>query len=561
MNFTSAFSDILQLLAGIGIFLVACEMMSDNLEAISSEKLKKLFSNVSDNRLIGVMIGAIATLAIQSSAATTVMTIGFVNAGIISLAQAATIIFGGEIGTTITGQIVALGMFGSNEIDLNVIFSALAGIGVFVNMFAKNEKSKRLGNVLAGLGMLFAGLNMMSNAMKSFAELESLKIFLSSINNRIILIIIGAIITAIIQSSSAITSIAITMVVSNLISLEQGIYITLGANVGTCLTGILAGMKTTGTNARRASLIQLIFNVGGVVLFVIADYLIKILSNSTVSSATFFEQTFPGVPHVQLAMFHTFFNILSVLLVLPISDKLVNLTKRFVVDNPEQVETERFYYVDENMLSTPPIAIEQIKKEIVNMAKFAIDNFNRSIYIVKTLDFKDQELFNNVEKQLNFLNRNLVELITKLRNRGKINRKDSHYLATTYRAISDFERIGDYSENIVEYAQNLKDNDECFSEEALKEIDELSILINKLYEETIRIYTHYSSHKDLSKAKEIEDKIDKLSKKMADNHIKRLNEGKCSASVGAQYLKLSSDVERIGDHLININDKDYEISH
>lgn len=560
MNITDALDEILQLLAGTGIFLVACEMMSNNLEAMSSEKLKGMFSKVSDNKIIGVMIGALTTLAIQSSAATTVMAIGFVNAGIISLSQAATIIFGGEIGTTITGQIVALGMFNSQGLDLNVIFSALAGIGVFINMFAKKDKIKKLGNVLSGLGMLFAGLNMMSKAMRGFAELDALKMFLSSINNRIILIIIGAIITAIVQSSSAITSVAITMVVTNLINLEQGIYITLGANVGTCLTGILAGMKTTGTNARRASLIQLIFNIGGVVLFVIVDYLIKIFSGSTISSATFFENSFPGVPHVQLAMFHTFFNILSVLLVLPISDLLVNLTKRFVPDNPDDIETERFFYVDENMLRTPPIAIQQIKKEIINMGRLAIENFNRSINIIKTLDFEELEVFQNTEKELNFLNRNLVDLISKLSSGGRISKKDNQYLVSTYRTISDFERIGDYSENIVEYAQNLQEFSESFSDDAIKEIDELSDLINQLYDVSIKVYSS-GNRKNFSKAKDIEEDIDKLSSKMADNHIKRLNEGKCSASVGAQYLKLSSDVERIGDHLININDKNYEISH
>ena len=560
MNITDALDEILQLLAGTGIFLVACEMMSNNLEAMSSEKLKGMFSKVSDNKIIGVMIGALTTLAIQSSAATTVMAIGFVNAGIISLSQAATIIFGGEIGTTITGQIVALGMFNSQGLDLNVIFSALAGIGVFINMFAKKDNIKKLGNVLSGLGMLFAGLNMMSKAMRGFAELDALKMFLSSINNRIILIIIGAIITAIVQSSSAITSVAITMVVTNLINLEQGIYITLGANVGTCLTGILAGMKATGTNARRASLIQLIFNIGGVVLFVIVDYLIKIFSGSTVSSATFFENSFPGVPHVQLAMFHTFFNILSVLLVLPISDLLVNLTKRFVPDNPDDIETERFFYVDENMLRTPPIAIQQIKKEIINMGRLAIENFNRSINMIKTLDFEELEVFQNTEKELNFLNRNLVDLISKLSSGGRISKKDNQYLVSTYRTISDFERIGDYSENIVEYAQNLQEFSESFSDDAIKEIDELSDLINQLYDVSIKVYSS-GNRKNFSKAKDIEEDIDKLSSKMADNHIKRLNEGKCSASVGAQYLKLSSDVERIGDHLININDKNYEISH
>ena len=560
MNNLTMISDVLKLLSGIGVFLMACDIMSRNLEAISSDKLKKLFSKVSGNRIVGVMIGAIATIAIQSSGATTVMTIGFVNAGIISLSQAATIIFGGEIGTTITGQIVALGMFNTDMIDMNVLLSALAGIGVFMNMFAKTDKRKRLGYIFAGLGMLFVGLNMMSNSMRNFAQAEGLRSFLATIDSIFLLVIIGAILTALIQSSSAITSVAITMVVAGLITIEQGIYLTLGANVGTCLTGMLAGMKSDSTNAKRASLIQLIFNIGGVVIVMISDLIIKGLSGNTLSYALMFERMFPGIPQTQLAMFHTIFNVVSVIIVLPLSDSLVKLTQKLIPDGEDELKTERFYYVDENMLATPVIAVQQIKKEIISMAKIAIGNFNRAIDMIRNMDFTLKDEFKANEDELNYLNRHLVEIIVKLSSKDNISKKDYLYLTSTYKTISDLERIGDYSENIVEYAEKLKDTDERFSKEALQEIDEMTALINRLYECSMLVYDTGKSKK-MKDAYKIEDQIDALSKRMSEQHIRRLNEGSCSANVGAQYLKLSSDSERIGDHLININDTDYVISH
>ena len=559
MSTKEVFSHLLQMIAGVGVFLISCEIISRNLEAASSDKLKKMFSKVSNNKLIGVAIGALATLIVQSSSATTVMTIGFVNAGIISLYQAATLIFGGEIGTTITGQIVSLGLADSEVFDVTVLFSSLAGIGVLINMLTKKDSTKRIGDIISGFGILFIGLNMMSDAMDAFAGLEELKLFLADISNVLILVISGALITAAIQSSSAMTSIAITMVASGLISLEQGIYLTLGANIGTCVTGAIAAMKSS-ENAKRTSLIQLIFNAGGLILLLIADQTLKGISRNTQSFGILFERMFPGVPHVQLAMFHTFFNIASVLIVLPLTEKLVDLVKRIIPDNGNQSASERFYYLDENMLSTPSVAVHQLKKEIINMAKIAIDNFNIAMHIILTQDYKDHEQFKDNEKELNFLNKNLVDIVVRLTGSKHISRKDYLYLTSTYRAISDFERIGDYSENIIEYAINLKDYNETFSKNAVNEINELQSLINELYEVTIDIY-NTGNRVEFLKAKAIEEQIDKLTKSMADKHIERLNAGICSANVGAQYLKLASDAERIGDHLININDKNYELSH
>lgn len=559
MTMIEVLSNILKLISGIGVFLLACEIMSKNLEAISSNSLKKMFARVSGNKFIGVMIGALATVAIQSSGATTVMTIGFVSAGIISLSQGATIIYGGEIGTTITAQIVALGLFSSSFIDLDLLFSALCGIGIFINMFAKKEKGKLIGYILAGIGLLFVGLSMMSSAMESFAQLESLKVFLASIKNPVLLIILGAVITAIIQSSSAITSVTITMLVSGLIVLEQGIYITLGANIGTCLTGMLAGLKSS-ADAKRTALIQLIFNVGGVVLLLIADTIVKMITFNSFSVSILIENMFAGVKASQLAMFHTLFNIASVAIVLPFSDKLVEFATRMIADDHKEEDELRFFYIDRNMLSTPAIAVGQVKMEIMNMAKIAIANFEIAISSILDRNLDQADDFSKNERELNFLNKELVNVIVEINGTDSISHKDFIYLTSTYKAISDFERIGDYSENIMEYAKYLCDNNETVSEPTRNYINALSELISQLYTVTMNIYSGNKKSK-FSEAKKIEQQIDDGSVSMSNRLIEEINNGACSGDAGAQLLKLSSDLERIGDHLININDKNYEISH
>ena len=252
MSNVAMITAVLTLLAGIGVFLTACSMLSSNLETLGSSKLRDLFASASKSKLLGVGIGALGTAAIQSSGAVTVIVIGFVNAGIMSLTQAATVIYGANIGTTITGQIVAWGISGGDSLSTTVIFSGLTGIGAFIVSFAKKDKTKVIGGILCGFGMLFVGLSMMSGAMESFAELDSVRNFLASINNVFVLMIIGAVFTAIIQSSSVMTSVCITMVVAGLISLNQGIYLTMGSNIGSCVVSIIAGMTGT-SNAKRAS--------------------------------------------------------------------------------------------------------------------------------------------------------------------------------------------------------------------------------------------------------------------------------------------------------------------
>lgn len=550
MDLTSIIIAILTLTAGIGVFLVACQMMSNNLESAGSRGLRRLFAKTGDNKWVGVGIGLAGTAAIQSSGAVTVMVIGFVNVGIMSLTQAATIIYGSNIGTTVTAQLVALGMFGRNSISTTLIFAAFAGIGAFISLFAKRDKWKQTGGILTGFGMLFVGLSMMSSAMDEFAALPEVKTLLASIGNPLLLVIIGALLTAIIQSSSVMTSIAITMVVTGLVSLDQGIYLTMGSNIGSCVVAVIAGM-TSGVNAKRTALIHLIFNVMGVCLFLILALILRITTAGVWSYGTLFGRWFPNAPQMQLAMFHTFFNVCTMLVALPLTNVLVDTACRLVPeDKSAPTESPRLKYLDPSMLSTPAVALRQLKTEIEHMAEMALANFHRAIKVITTMDYSEIEDFRKVEGQLNFLNRELLRYSVIL-SENSLNSYDQRYLSGTIRTVSDLERIGDYAENIVEYADSLKEQEAAFSPEATEEILQMEQLVGELYGHVMQAY-HGKDLEALRKANVVEDQIDDLTDEMERNHIRRLTAGTCSPAVGAEYLSLAQNSERVADHLINV---------
>ncbi len=548
---------ILTLISGIGIFLIACTVLSSNLESLSGNKLKVLFQKASKNRLFGVGIGALGTAAIQSSGATTVMVIGFVNAGIMSLTQAAAMIFGANVGTTITGQIVALGMFSNNMISTTLIFSAFAGIGAFMTSFSKKDIFKKAGGILSGFGMLFVGLSIMSGSMESFAELEKVRLFLAGINNSVLLVIIGAVFTAIIQSSSVMTSVAITMLVSGLISLNQGIYIIMGSNIGSCAVAVIAGF-TGGQSAKRTALIHLIFNISGVIVFMLIGFLLDVLTGGKYNFGIIFSRSFPDAPQTQLAMFHTAFNLLTVILVLPFTDALVKLVTDLIPDKAEENEDNhgfRLYYLNEQMLITPALAVQQVKHEIINMADIALSNWNLALRIITKQDFSAVPEFELTEQKLDFINRELVKYIVKLSEKS-LCEKDRVFLSTTYRSVSDLERVGDYAENVIEYAESLKNANDAFSDVALKEIDVLKNKIESLFEDIMKAYVK-NDISFLASAEKTEDEIDRITNEMADNHIRRLSVGECTPNAGTQYLSLASNAERVADHFMNIGKKIY----
>lgn len=318
----------LTLLSGAGVFLTACNMLSANLEALGGKRLKALFAGTAKSRLAGVGVGAAAAAVIQSSSAATVMVIGFVDAGIMTLTQAATVIFGANIGTTVTGQIVALGTSGTGTLNASVVFAAFAGIGAFVSAFAKRDALRKAGGMLAGFGMIFAGLSLMSGAMNGFAKSERVKSFLAVIENPALLVLIGAAFTAVVQSSSVMTSVAIAMVVAGLFTLNQGVYITMGSNVGTCVTALIAGAASS-PNARRAALVHVIFNASGVAVFMLIGLLLQTCGKDL---GYVFSRAFPAAPQTQLAMFHTAFNVVTVIILLPLTDLLVKLVTKIIPD-------------------------------------------------------------------------------------------------------------------------------------------------------------------------------------------------------------------------------------
>lgn len=541
-------TSILSLIAGLGVFLVACSMMSSNLESVGSKRLKALFAKTSNSKFLGVGIGTVATAAIQSSGATSVMVIGFVNAGIMTLAQATTIMFGANIGTTITGQLVALGMFGGDTLSTSVIFATFAGIGAFITTFAKKDTVQKVGRILAGFGMIFVGLTLISSSMSTFSDDPTVRNFLANFTSPFLLVVIGVVLTAIVQSSSVLTSMAIAMVVSGLINVNQGIYITMGANIGACVTTLIAGF-TSGRNAKRAALIRTIFNIVGVALFMLVGLFLRL---GGINFGYLFEAMFPNAPQTQLAMFHTFFNVINVLIALPFTNLFVKLVTKIIPDAKEKQDDNapHLYFVDDHLLRTPPIAVLETKNEVINMAKIAMENFTISCNIITTLDYADIDKFRANENQLNYLNKELVTFIVKLL-KCELSEKDRIYLTKALRSIADLERIGDYAENIVEYADNLKSSDSTFSEAALKEIAELQAMVGNLFDKVMKAYKD-KNYKALAQANDIEDAIDEATIQMSKNHIQRLSEGLCTPEVGAQYLSLSVSVERIADHLINV---------
>lgn len=542
---------ILTLLAGIGVFLIACTMLSSNLESVCSVKLRNLFAKASDKKLVGVGVGTVATAAIQSSGATTVLVIGFVNAGIMSLTLAAAVIYGANIGTTITAQIVALGLMGEGTISITLIFSALAGLGAFMYAYAKKDRNRQIGAIIAAFGLLFIGLSMMSDAMSGFAEMESVKTFLASIHNLILLVIIGAVLTAIVQSSSVVTSIVITMLFTGLIDLQQGIYLTMGSNIGSCIVAIMAGFSS-GTNAKRTALIHLLFNFSGVAIFVIAGYIMGFASGGTLTYASMFSSAFP-LPETQLAMFHTIFNVITVIIMLPLTERLIKVVVRIIPDKdvpPEKADAPRMFYVDDHMLKTPGIAVGEVKNEIMNMGRIAMGNFNRACDMVLSLDISAKEDFMRVEKQLNFTNKQLTRFLSKL-TKCELGSKDVDYVTTAFRSVNDIERIGDYAENIVGYAEKLYTSGGCFSHDAHTDIEDARKHINSLFEKAMEAYE--KCDRDIVvEAHEIEQEIDVITSLMAEKHIERLNMGICTVEVGAEYLALASDMERIADHIYNV---------
>lgn len=533
---------ILLMLAGTGVFLIGINMMGSNLETLAGSKIRTIFDKISGNRFTGLLTGAGVTAVIQSSGATTVMVVGFVNAGLMTLVQATPIIMGANIGTTITAQIVQL-----ESLGITAWFAVLTAIGAFMQMLSKKDTIQKIGSLLAGLGMIFVGLNVMKESMSIFQEIPAIQNILVNTTNPAILILVALALTALVQSSSATTGIMITLAASVNIPIKSIMFATLGVNIGSCVTSIIASFGTN-TNAKRASLIHLLFNSIGAIVFFPIIYWAPL--------DKWFELMFPDLIATQSAMFHTFFNVTMTILLLPFVKTLVWIATKMIPDKKSKDEVEenylqeRFKYIDKRILSTPAIAINQTKHEILLMSEIAYKNFKLSLSCAKNGRVEKQEKFANREKHLNFLNREISKFLVEL-SAKEISFKDELMLASFYHVVSDLERVGDYSENIMEYAEELQKLKTTFSDVALKQIDEMTDAIHKVFENSIKAF-EYQDMEILEVVYKYEDMVDDFKMQLDRDHIKRLNSNQCSANTGAVYLSLVSNLERISDHMQNI---------
>lgn len=551
------------ILGGIVVFMLGMEMMGSNLEKAAGKNIRKLMGKAAKNRFTGVGTGAAVTALVNSSAATTVMIVGFVNVGLMTLTQAASVIMGANIGTTISAFVMALSSSGSSYFSVTAVFALIAFAGFVVTLVSKRDKIKRIGNILIGVGVIFIGLNVMSGAVGTLTQkyfvdsngnttpnevavaIENLfKVFEPPLTWEIlVLFLLGVLLTALMQSSAALTAIVISLSSQGLISLQAAMCIILGANVGTCLTSLISSFGAT-VNAKRAAAVHLLFNVAGCVIFIIpvafaGDYIAKAL-NSFVSSTQW-----------QIAIFHMFFNLVTTLILIPFLKWLVKLACVLVPDKKKGAATaESGEILDERLLKTPAIAVGQARKEILRMGNLAFTNYKRALdmLLAGNLDGKDE--FDETERQINSLNKYITQFLIKLSSQ-EISEIDERKVSSFYHVTSDMERIGDYAENITEYAQTLMESKVNFSGHALEEIRQMDMHLTELYK---NVEMAFANH-DLSYMPAIEreeDATDKMCKTMQSSHIRRTDAGRCTPEAGAVYLQLAVNMERIGDHMYNI---------
>ncbi len=524
---------IIKLLGGLGLFIYGMKIMGDGLENAAGEGLKSILEKVTKNRIIAVLVGAIVTAVIQSSSATTVMVVGFVNAGLINLAQAAGIIMGANIGTTITAQLVAF--------KLDDIAPLFVFVGAAIVMFAKKKQKRDVGNIILGFGILFIGMGQMSSAMKPLRELPLFNEILSTVGQHWYLgIIAGAIITAVLQSSSATTGILVALATTGAIDIHNALPIVFGCNIGTCITAMLASIGTSKT-ARKAAVLHLIFNLGGTLIF------IPVLISGVLANAV--SNISPGDVSRQIANAHTVFNVANTIIMLPLTGLLIKAVNRIVPgdDEDEKLGTK---YIDDRLLETPVIAAGQVAKETLRMANKAKKGLGLAFEAFEKNDEKlIQSVYDN-EEIINTLNEAITTYLVKL-SKHELSDKESKIVAATFHVINDIERIGDHAENIAELTEQKINKKLEYSTHAIEQL-------RNMYEKTLEaLQTAIDSYakNDVIKAKEvnqIESDVDKLQKKYRDLHVKRLYDGICNAYSGTIFLDIVNNLERVSDHSMNI---------
>ena len=531
------FYAVIKILAGCGAFLLGFKLLSDNLEKIAGNRLKALFNKTSEKKLVGVGMGAVTTAVVQSSSITTVMVVGFVNAGIMTLNQATAVIMGANIGTTITAQIVALQSF-----DVETLFMSLIFIGVFMEMFSKSDKIKSCGLAFAGLGLVFMGLSVMSDTMKVYTDANpSIHAMLEKVTNPFLLLGIGIGLTALVQSSSAVTTIVITMAAQGLIIGGGGnsaLYIILGSNIGTCVTALISSVGAN-ANARRASLIHLMFNVFGAVIF-----MILLLCWPTFQQNTF-EKWFP-YPSTQLAMFHTLFNCVCTILFLPFTKVLVKVATILIPDKKKKTEGEATF-MDKRFLSTPALAINQLTKETFRMADMAMETLQTAFNGFIERDITAVEKVVSENEEISRLSEQISDYLVQVSASG-ISLSDEKLVSALHNDVGDIVRIAELADNLTKYTRKEVSDNLVFSAGVGENISSMYDLLRKQYElvKKIALEKDYSL---MSESDKLEDDVDNMRRDLIADHIARMSRGECRPENNTVFINLVSNLERIGDHL------------
>ncbi len=521
---------VFALVGGLGLFIYGMRIMGEGLQKTAGNRLKRFLEVLTTNRILGVLVGVFVTAITQSSSATTVMVVGFVNAGLMTLKQAVGIIMGANIGTTVTAQLIA---FKLTDYALPSI-----GIGVALYLFSSKRSYKYIGQVLLGFGLLFLGMDTMKHAMKPLSKMPEFKATMANFSkNPLLGVLVGFVMTSIVQSSSATIGILQALAANNLVSIYVALPILFGDNIGTCVTALLSSIGTSIT-ARRAAIIHLIFNIIGTIIFlVLLPVIIPVVLSSSIN------------PVRQIANAHTMFNVANTILQLPFAGLLVFLAKRIIPGEEKAVE-KRIIYLDKRFLETPSIAFTQAKKELHRMGVLAEENFKTSIELFLNFDERKMKEFYEKEEVINFLEREITGFLAEL-SRTSITDKQSKKITGFLNTANDIERVGDHAKNIVELAQFKYDNNLPFSDTAIAELKEMFNKVEEIYSVSLNALEKEDRHIAEQVLKH-EDVVDEMEKHLRSNHIDRLNSGKCFPASGVIFLDVISNLERIGDHSYNI---------
>ena len=546
---------VIFMFAAIGALLLGFELLSSNITKLCHTSLKRLFNKTQNKAIIGVGIGAIATAIMQSSGATTVMVVGFVNTGLINLAQATALIMGANIGTTITAQLAALSSF-----DFGAYAILTAGLGAFITMLGKKDRTKTIGNALTGFGILFLGLECMSLAIKNpdsngnLVVYDTIKNVLQNVNGTgawIILFLLGIILTAAVQSSSLITTIIIQLVGSGIYigagddatSLTNNVlFLILGSNIGSCVTALMSSMGA-GTNAKRASVIHLLFNTFGSIIFAVLLLLWPNFMEVT------FVKWFKGEA-TQIAMFHTFFNTICTLIFLPFISVFVKTSTALVREKEAKKEVHRLIYIDDRILATPSVAVHQVRKELALMYSKSVDALNVAIDAFLNKDNEKREFVDERIEELEFTNKQIIEFMVKLTNEN-LAFEDECTLSSFHRTLNDVLRIAEIGDNVCKYANYMVKHELEFSPNVMLHLGFMKNKINSLYQQTDEIFLTKNLDK-MHLADSIEEEIDQMRKDLIDDHFDRLNRGECKPQNSGVFVNLVNNLERAADHMIYI---------